>query len=72
MFYVKTKLSEESNIITEITDENVFCTCPGCGAEVCIGDITELAAQGDFDLYGTAIYCKECGKKATKKLEKGE
>ncbi len=62
MFYVKEKISDTVDIAVEIHDDNVFCTCPGCGGEVCI-DIAELFSDGESDLYGTAVYCSKCSKK---------
>ena len=34
MFYVKSQIGENSAIVTEITDENVFTRCPDCGSEI--------------------------------------
>ena len=34
MFYAKTLLSEESVMKTDITDDNVFTRCAGCGKEL--------------------------------------
>lgn len=62
MFYVKEKISDSIEMTVEIHDDNVFCTCPGCGREVCI-DLAELFSDGDGDIYGTAVYCLECSKK---------
>ena len=62
MFYVKTQLTEETTLTTEITDENVFTRCPGCGDEVSV-DLAELFSDGESDLYGTAVYCEECSRK---------
>ena len=45
MFYVKEKLSDAVEVTVEITDENVFCTCPGCGCEVGV-DLAELFSDG--------------------------
>lgn len=60
MFYVKTKINEECTIRTDITDENVFTVCPGCGKEHGV-DIVDLATEcGEFDLCGTSVYCHEC------------
>jgi hypothetical protein len=36
MFYVREKISDTAGITVEIHDDNVFCTCPGCGSEVCV------------------------------------
>jgi len=52
----------QANITTEITDENVFTQCPGCGSEVSI-DLVELFSDGAGDLFGTAVYCADCTKK---------
>ena len=62
MFYVKERLNDSMEISIEITDENVFCHCPRCGAEVMV-DIAEILSDGESDLFGTAIYCSECSKK---------
>ena len=61
MFYVKEKLSDAVEVTVEITDENVFCTCPGCGCEVGV-DLAELFSDGEGDLYGTEVYCPECSR----------
>ena len=34
MFYVKENINEALEVTVEINDENVFCHCPRCGAEV--------------------------------------
>lgn len=62
MFYVKEKINGTVAVSVEINDENVFCTCPGCGCEVNV-DLSEVFSDGEGDLYGTAIYCDECSKK---------
>ena len=59
MFYVREKISETVEVTVEIHDDNVFCTCPGCGCEVEI-NLAELFSDGEGDLYGTAVYCPEC------------
>ena len=61
MFYVKEKLSDTVEVTIEIHDDNVFCTCPGCGFEVGI-DLAELFSDGESDLYGTSVYCLECSR----------
>lgn len=61
MFYVKTKINEETTITTELTDENVFTQCPECGTEHVI-DLADVFLNGG-DLYSTAIYCAECSAK---------
>lgn len=64
MFYVKTKINEETTITTELTDENVFTICPECGKEFEI-DLYDVFSN-DGDLYSTAIYCTECSAKRIK------
>lgn len=68
MFYVKTKLSEETIITTDITDENVFTRCVECGKERLV-DIVNLitVSKGDFCLFSTGLYCEECSKRYAKK-----
>ena len=61
MYYVKTKINEETAITTEITDENVFTQCPECGKEFNV-DLYDVFSNGG-DLYSTAIYCAECSAK---------
>lgn len=61
MFYVKEKINDTVEITLEIHDDNVFCICPGCGCEVCI-DLVETFGDGLGDLYGTDVYCPECGR----------
>lgn len=61
MFYLKTKINDETAIITELTGENVFAFCPECGKEFEI-DLHDVFADGG-DLYGTAVYCAECSPK---------
>lgn len=68
MFYVKEKINDTVEIAVEIHDDNVFCSCPGCGVEVFI-DLAELFSDGEGDLYGTAVYCPECSEL---KLEAGD
>ncbi len=61
MFYVKAKINDAVEIITEIHDDNVFYTCPGCGCEVEV-DLAEMFSTGNSDLYGTSVYCPRCSK----------
>lgn len=59
MFYLKTESGEK----LEITDENTYTICPGCGIEhsVCLGDVVDTS--GELDLFGTGVYCVECSKR---------
>ena len=67
MFYVKEKLSEEAEVMVEIHDDNVYCTCPGCGCEVQV-DLGELLSDGEGDLYGTSVYCTDCSMERLEEL----
>ena len=46
MFYVKEKLSDAVEVTVEITDENVFTRCPGCGDEVSIDLMQQCQSMG--------------------------
>lgn len=54
MFYLKHKGKK-----LEIYDDNVFTICPQCGKEHCV-DIQDVLAHEGADLFGTAVYCKDC------------
>lgn len=56
MFYLKHKGER-----LYIDDTNVFTTCPKCGKEVRV-NIQDVLSDGVSDLYGTAVYCQDCGK----------
>lgn len=62
MFYVKEQLSDSMEVSIEINDENVFCTCPGCGDEVRV-DLSEVFDDGKGDLFSTGVYCDKCSRK---------
>ena len=62
MFYVKENINEALGVTVEINDENVFCHCPRCGAEVPV-DLNAFFGVAEFDLFGTAICCTECSRK---------
>ena len=61
MFYTKTVMHGRITIISEIHDNNVYTTCPGCGRElsVCLADVF---ADEEADLEGTVIFCEACSK----------
>lgn len=59
MFYIKTKLPSGKVVRTDITDENVFTSCPGCGRELPV-DLAELFSDGEGDLFSTNIFCAAC------------
>ena len=65
MFYIKP--NEHTRI--EITGENVYTTCPGCGEEFPV-DLAELAADGELDLYSTQVFCPECSRYRLQELRR--
>ncbi len=64
MFYVKKQLNDAMEVSVEINDENVYCRFPKCGSEVQV-DLAEVFADGDVDLFGTAVLCISCTEKMT-------
>lgn len=62
MFYVKEQVNGLSAICIEIDDENVFCRCPHCGAEVQV-DLADIFSDGNIDLFSTSVLCDRCAKK---------
>lgn len=63
MFYVKSKFDENTTLLTEITDENVFTRCPDCGQEVSVDLNDVIDDEGQLDLFGTGVCCAECSRK---------
>ncbi len=62
MFYVKEQLNGAMEVSIGINDENVFCRCPHCGSEVQV-DLVDVFADGEIDLFGTAVLCDSCSRK---------
>ena len=56
MFYIKENLNDTISISVEINNENVYCRCPQCGAEVPV----------DLSIFWTAENCDACTKKRLK------
>ena len=56
MFYLKHKGKK-----LYIDDTNVFTTCPKGGKERRV-NIQDVLGDGESDLFGTAVYCQDCGK----------
>ena len=63
---MKDVLSQTQREKLEIYDDNVFTICPQCGTEHCV-DIQDVLASEGADLFGTAVYCKDCARKGNKK-----
>lgn len=59
MFYIKTKINDDSCITTTITEANVFTTCIDCGAEVPV-TLDDMIVDGHLDLFGIGCRCEEC------------
>lgn len=62
MFYIKER-TENGEVKFDITDENVFTTCPGCGGEHQVDLAGVFDEDEKIDLFGTAVYCEACSKK---------
>ena len=62
VFYTKLTLSENSKVITRLSDKNVYSNCPKCGKEVRV-NLSDVLKEEDTDLHTTGIYCKSCAKK---------
>lgn len=65
MFYTKLTLSENSKVITSLSDKNVYSICPKCGKEIRV-NLSDVLKEEDTDLHTTGVYCNSC---ATKRLE---
>ncbi|MDO4301537.1 MAG: hypothetical protein Q4D26_09140 [Clostridia bacterium] len=66
MFYVKHKANDDVaniNIKIDITDDNVYSTCPVCGKEFKVDIVEQIQFDKEFDLFSTYPYCPECNKK---------
>ena len=61
-YYIKGTTKAGEPVTLSIEPDSVYTHCPDCGREHTV-DIVDLAAAGDFDLYGSAIYCHECADK---------
>ena len=59
MFFIKENLGNQSELITYITEDNVFCTCPKCGVDVQVS-LSSVSEYEDFDLSCTAVWCEDC------------
>ena len=65
MFYIKENLNDTISISVEINNENVYCRCPQCGAEVPV-DLSIFWTAENFDIFSSAVYCDACTKKRLK------
>lgn len=62
MFYVKTYLSEGTDLCIGITSHNVYTKCLSCRKEVHI-DLNDLIRIGKGRLDNTGIICERCLRK---------
>ncbi len=65
MFYVKENVNDALEMKIEISDENVYTTCPVCLKEISV-DLSEVLKDGD--LFATSVLCSKC----SRKLKNGE
>lgn len=63
MFYMKHKGKK-----LFIEDDNVFNACPVCGRETAV-DLQAVLSDGEGDLYGTQVYCRECSERQAKERQ---
>ena len=52
MFYIKENLNDTTSISVEINNENVYCHCPQCGAEVPVALSIFWTAE-NFDIFSS-------------------
>jgi len=64
LFYVKTKISDNCEINTAISCDNVFAQCNGLEGELKVDlmDWADLIKTDGIDCIGCAIYCEDCTK----------
>lgn len=58
-FIPKLTLSENSKVITRLSDKNVYSICPKCGKEIQV-NLSDVLKEEDTDLHTTCVYCKSC------------
>lgn len=60
MYYIKTKLSKETEIRVEVHGDDIYTKCTKCGKEI-LADTTilsELLEEGNLD--GSSMCCEKC------------
>ena len=69
LFYVKTKISDECEINTSVSCDNVYFRCGECGAEekIDLGDWGDFITDNGIDAFGCQIFCDECSQKRQNK-----
>ena len=61
MFYVKTRITDECAISTEINSDNVYTHCSECGMEFVV-DLEAILNDGGC-LIGSSCLCAKCSEK---------
>ena len=59
MFYVKERITKGTTVSVNITDKNVYCRCPGCGAEVQV-NLEDVFKVKGVNLIDTEVLCDRC------------
>lgn len=70
MFYTKLTLTD-GELITHLTEDNIYCTCPICGKEIQI-DLEGVLKEDHTTLQETAVYCEKCSKRWFENIIKSE
>lgn len=52
-----------------IEDDNVYTTCPRCEKEHKVS-LSDQVIDGELDLHGTSVYCRECSTRHAAKMVK--
>ena len=60
MFYVKIR-KDDVSVKAEITPDNVYTECAGCGHEIPI-DLEEMLKDDACDLTATKVFCDACSR----------
>ena len=60
MFYVRIR-KDDVSVKAEITPDNVYTECAGCGHEIPI-DLEEMLKDDACDLTATKVFCDECSR----------
>lgn len=64
MFYIKTRLNDETTLMTEITPDNVYTHCDVCGKEMRVDLYTMLDLLADCDdEEAPDCLCRRCARR---------
>lgn len=59
MFYIQKELTAGVRLKIELTGDEVYTTCPGCGVAHQV-DLSAAICDGELDLHGTVVFCSTC------------